>query len=562
MRYDKIKKRSLAALITTSVVALVLLVNILVTYIASANILYIDMTKTNFTEITEESEKYLSELESKDSNITIYFLADKDELQNASFGYSVEDSGDTSSLWGMKHIYELALVYAEKYDYIDVKHLSVNDDADKLEKYKSSISTTFNKQKIIIDNAVAEKDSNGNPVLDKDGNEIMHHNFRVCTRDYFYYFDSETRYAYGFNGELRFTSLIMSIAGESPVAYFAYGHGEDIGGYTQGDDTASSDEDYGKAQALRDYIYDSGFTVKKIDITKEYQKLLTDKNARILIIFDPKEDFLGASAESDGNDSTINEVTVLRKFVNRASCHLMVFADPSDKALPNLSEYLYDYWGLTFDNSTVKDSGVNSLSPDGKIFMADYETSQLSPGTSLTSGLRALDSLPRIYFGNAGTVSVNPTFSNEIGFYEGMGEKYAGAVFLTPESASVTHKDGSVIDGKDSKPSTLMAVTSEIWYDENNNEVPTYVLACASTDYVCETALSNEYGNSDVIGYLLKVMGKDSFSFKVDMKTIEGEEVETPSQALLTLWMIVICVIPPVISLVLCAVVFIKRRHA
>ena len=562
MRYEKLKKRSLAALITCSVVAVVLLVNILVTYIASANVLYLDLTKTNYTEISEISEGYLSELDASENDITIYFLADKDELQNASFSYSIEYTGDTSSLWGMKYIYELAMVYAEKYDFISVKHLDISDDADQLEKYKSSISTTFNKQRIIIDNCIAEKDENGDPVLDENGEPVMHHNFRVCNRDYFYYFDSENYYAYGFNGELRFTSMIMSIAGQSPIAYFAYGHGEDIGEYTVGSNTSTYDEDYGKAQALRDYIYDSGFTVKKIDISKEYQQLLTDSSARLLIIFDPQKDFAGADAESDNDPSTVNEIAVIRKFANRENCHLMVFSDPSDNELPNLSEYLYDYWGLSFDNSNVKDSGTNSLSQDGSVFMADYETSELSPGTSLTAGLRSLDSLPRIYFGNAGTISINKTYSNEIGYYEGNAIKYAGSVFVTPDSANVTYADGTVADGKVSEPASLMAITYEIWYNDKNNEVPTYVLACASTDYVSETALSNEYGNSDVIGYLLRVMGKDTFTFNVEMKVIETEEVKTPSEALMTVWIIAICVVPPVISLVLGTVVFFKRRHA
>ncbi|MBP3333888.1 MAG: hypothetical protein J6M35_07575 [Clostridia bacterium] len=562
MRYEKLKKRSLAALITCSVVAVVLLVNILVTYIASANVLYLDLTKTNYTEISEISEGYLSELDASENDITIYFLADKDELQNASFSYSIEYTGDTSSLWGMKYIYELAMVYAEKYDFISVKHLDISDDADQLEKYKSSISTTFNKQRIIIDNCIAEKDENGDPVLDENGEPVMHHNFRVCNRDYFYYFDSENYYAYGFNGELRFTSMIMSIAGQSPIAYFAYGHGEDIGEYTVGSNTSTYDEDYGKAQALRDYIYDSGFTVKKIDISKEYQQLLTDSSARLLIIFDPQKDFAGADAESDNDPSTVNEIAVIRKFANRENCHLMVFSDPSDNELPNLSEYLYDYWGLSFDNSNVKDSGTNSLSQDGSVFMADYETSELSPGTSLTAGLRSLDSLPRIYFGNAGTISINKTYSNEIGYYEGNAIKYAGSVFVTPDSANVTYADGTVADGKVSEPASLMAITYEIWYNDKNNEVPTYVLACASTDYVSETALSNEYGNSDVIGYLLRVMGKDTFTFNVEMKVIETEEVKTPSEALMTVWIVAICVVPPVISLVLGTVVFFKRRHA
>ncbi len=557
MRYDKFGKRSLFALITCAVLLAVFLLNILVTYIASKNILYLDLTKTNYTEITEITEDSLSSIENSDNDITIYFLADKDELQNAGFGYSVEQTGNTSDLWGMKHIYELATVYSEKYDFINVKHLDISEDAELLEKYKLSISMTFNKQKVIVDNAVPEKDENGNTVLDANGEPIVHHNFRIASRDYFYSFDTDSHYVLGFNGELRFTSMIMSVAGQSPVAYFAYGHGEEIGAYEIGSNTATSNEDYGKAQALRDYIYDSGFIVKKIDIASEYNKLLNDENAMLLIVFDPKNDFCGEEAESDNDPSSVNEIDVLRRFANRKNTHLMFFSDPSEdkEEMPNLDAYLYDYWGLSFDNKTVKDSGASSLSSDGSIFMADYETNRLSPGVSLTAGLSALDSLPRIYFANAGTVSINKAFSNEVGITEGYAVKYSGSVFNAP--ASAIYKDTDT----NAAASSLMAITYEKWY-ESNNETPTYVLACASTDYVCEKALSNQYGNSDVIGYLLKSMQRDLFVFDIEMKEVETEAVEIPSAALLALWNTFIYVIPPITALVLGAIVFIKRKHA
>ena len=550
MSYQKIKKRSISAIITASVIVLVLLVNILVTFVASNSILYLDLTKTNYTEITEVSEGYLSELQGTDNDITIYFLAEKDELQNAGFGYSTEYTGSTTDLWGMKHIYELANVYSEKYDFINVKHLDIYDDTDELEKYKSSISTIFTKQKIIVDNCITEKDSHGNTVLDADGNPVKHHNFRVSSRDYFYYFDTNSYYAYGFNGELRFTSMIMSVAGNSPVAYFSYGHGEALG------NDPSNESDYGEAQALRDYIHNSGFSVKKVDLSKDSEEILNDPNARILIIFDPKTDLAGSDKSSDLDPSTIDEISVVRRFTNRENCHLMVFSNPSDNLLPNLSEFLLDYWGLTFDNSTVKDKGANSLSPDGSIFMADYETNKLSPGVSLTSGLTALDSEPKIYFENAGTISIDYNYANEVGYSEGYSMKYAGSIFNAPESAEITHKDGKAC-GK-----SLMAITYNQWSGGSDYTQPTYVIACASTSYVSQKALSNEYGNSEVIGYALRVMGKDSFTINVEMKKIETEQVEVPTDALLTLWKVLIYVVPPVASLVVGAVVFIKRRHA
>ncbi len=556
MNYQKLKKRSIAAVITASVILLVLLLNILVTFLASKNVLYLDLTKTNYTEITKVSDEHLSKLQGSDNDITIYFLADKDELQNAGFGYSTEYTGPTESLWGMKHIYELANVYAEKYDFISVKHLDIDKDMDTLEKYKSSISTVFNKQKIIVDNCITEKDENGKAVLDSDGDPVKHHNFRVSSRDYFYYFDTNSYYAYGFNGELRFTSMIMSVAGESPVAYFSYGHGEDVGS------DPASENDYGKAQALRDYIYNSGFSVKKASLTDDSELLLSDPNARILIIFNPKSDMIGSDASSDGDPSTVDEISVIRRFTNRMNCHLMVFSDPSDNVLENLSEFLFDYWGLTFDNSNVKDTGVNSMSPDGKAFLADYETSLLSPGVSLTAGLTALDSQPKIYFENAGTISIDYNYANEVGYSEGYSMKYAGSIFNTPASSEITLKDGTVLSSEKDGTKSLMAITYNQWSGGSDYEQPTYVIACASTSYVSEKALSNEYGNSEVIGYALRVMGRDSFTVSIEMKTIETEKVTTPTEALMSLWKILIYVIPPIASLVLGTVVFVKRRHA
>jgi hypothetical protein len=350
--------------------------------------------------------------------------------------------------------------------------------------------------------------------------------------------------------------MIMSVVGESPVAYFSYGHGEDVGS------DPASENDYGKAQALRDYIYNSGFSVKKASLTDDSELLLSDPNARVLIIFNSKTDMVGSDASSDGDPSTVDEISVIRKFANRMNCHWMVFSDPSENELKNLSEYLFDYWGLSFDNSDVKDTGVNSMSPNGKAFLADYETSPLSPGISLTSGLAALDSKPKIYFENAGTISIDYNYANEVGYSEGYSIKYAGSIFNTPASSEITLKDGTVLSSEKDGAKSLMAITYNQWSGGSDYEQPTYVIACASTSYVSEKALSNEYGNSEVIGYALRVMGRDSFTVSIDMKTIETEKVTPPTAALMTLWKVLIYVIPPVVSLVLGTVVFVKRRHA
>ena len=561
---SKIKRNLLHAVITWVIILAVLAVNIGFSILSDRYLLRLDMSSAKYNEISTQSEALLKELNPEENQITIYFLADVDELRSTAKGYSAtyyKNQGveaPTNNLWGMKYVYDIAKEFEQKYDFVEVKHLSITKDAEALEAFRSTIATNLTKQDVIVDNYTSEKDANGKEVLDADGKPVMHHNFRIIKRDAFFSFDSETYFTYAFRGDLQFTSTILSLAGANPTVYFVSGHGEPIGDYMAGD--FSSSGDYGEAQALRDLFFDAGFVTKKIDLTKEYETLFTDDSARIVVIYGPTADYAGDAAYKDGG---VSEIDVIRRFLVEADHHMMVFLGETEQPLPNLEEYLNDYWGVKFDNALVKDSGKNSLTDDGLRFFGSYETDQYSVGVNLTNQLTQLDSLPRAAFDRTRPITLDERFTESVGFSEMFASLSAGAVFLAPEDTSLVDYKGNVADEKDQSGRILASLTYEGTRNANNEDESTYVFACGGTGFASGDLLdSSSYSNRDVLYYTMRLMSRDTVPFEIDFKVMDSESLNDITDEQATTWTIVLCSLIPLAALIMGTVVFVQRRHS
>ncbi len=561
---SKMKRRLLHSGLTILVLLAVLAVNIGFTVLSERQLLRLDMSGASYNEISNESQTLLDELNPEENNITIYFLADKDELRSTYLGYSnsyytnLGYTAPTSDLWGMKYVYDIALEFEKKYDFVTVDHLHLTKDAEALEAYRSTAGTTLTKQDVIIDNYTSEKDEDGNVVLDENGEPLMHHNFRIVKRDAFFTFDSDTSYVYAFRGDLRFTATILSLSGANPTVYFVSGHGEAVGDYTAGDNSVAGD--YGEAQALRDLFYDAGFATRKIDLAREYQTLFDDDSARIIVIYGPQTDFSGDSVYANGG---ISEISVLRRFLVEADHHMMVFLNQTEEPLTNLEEYLYDYWGMSFGQSLIKDSGKNSLTEDGLTFFGTYETDEYSVGINLTNQLTELDSLPRAAFSNARPIAFDSNFVQSIGYTEMFASLTAGAVFLAPEDTMLADGSGNSVSEEDQAGAALVALSYETIYNEDNDELATYVLACGGTGFASEAMLTDRsYSNRDVLYYTMRLMSRDTVPFEIDFKVMDDEGLDDITDTDALTWTIILSSLIPAIMLITGTVVFIKRRHS
>lgn len=576
----KFKHRLTAAAITAGVLVAVLLLNIGFTLLTNRFLLRIDMTTEKFNEISAESIKMLDALDPAENNFSIYFLADPDELQSPALGYAATYytnqgyEAPENDLWGMKYIYDLAQEYADNYDFISVETLDIRRDSAKLEQFRTTLGTEFSMQDVIVDNYTAEVDEKGEVVKDEEGNPVMHHNFRIINRDKFFAYDSETQYVYAFKGDECFTSNILSLAGATPTVYFVSGHGEKVGDYTPGDNTAAGD--YGEAQALRDLFFAAGFTTRKIDLATEYEKLFADETARVIVVYGPQTDYSGDEAYLS---DSVSEIDVLRRFLVDPHHHMMVFMDETEAPLANLEEYVYDYWGVDFGDELVKDNGSNSLSDDGLSFVAEYETNKYSVGINLVNQLTSLDSTPIVGFTNARPITLNPKFTQSKGYYENAATIYAGGVFYAPASSLAEGGDSQlpadtaaedsaadlegVIGEAQAKGEMLAALSYEILLDTENNEHSTYVFSCGTSEFASAEMLNNNtYGNRDVLYYAMRLMGKETYLFELDFKVIQSEGLDSIDQTQATAWTVVLSSLIPLAVLITGTVVFIKRRHS
>ena len=561
---SKLRRNLLTTIVTLGVLVAVLAVNIGFTWLSNRYLIRVDMSTENFNEISEESRVLLDELKPEENNITIYFLADVDELRSTRRGYansyytSQGYEAPTNNLWGMKYVYDLALEFANEYSFVNVKHLSLTKDTEALEVFRTTMATDLTKQDVIVDNYTSEKDEDGKEILDENGDPVMHHNFRIVKRDAFFSMNTETLYAYAFNGDLRFTSTILSLAGKNPTVYFVAGHGEPIGEYTAGE--FSSAGDYGEAQALRDLFFDAGFVTKKIDLSKEYETLFADDSARIVVLYGPQTDFAGDSAYANGG---ISEIAVLRQFLIGKDHHMMAFIGESKEPLTNLEEYLNDYWGVDFADSLIKDSGKNSLQSDGLRFFADYETDQYSVGINLTDQLFQLDSLPRATFDRVRPITFDERFTQSVGYSEMLAGLIAGATFIAPEDSTLVGYDGKAIENAEDQAGVCLAgLTCETFY-VNNEQQDTYVFTCGGTGFVSNEILSStSYANRDVLFYTMRLMGKDTVPFNINYKVLEDEGLSDITDGEATAWTVVLCTLIPVAILTMGTVVFVKRRHS
>lgn len=421
MNNRRIKRGVISVAITAGVLAAVILFNIVFSLLSDKFLWVIDTTPSDLVQISDYSKELLEGVDENENHITIYFLAAPDELEN--YELMGHKTGENNSTWGMSYIYNLAKLFEKEYSYISVALLDASDDADFIrENFAMSIGINLGPLHIIMENRV-------------DGLVT----YRTMQRDEFFSIGSDIMY---FRGDDKLTSTILSLSGENPIAYFVEGHGEDTG-------PLGDPEDFGKAEGLAELFREAGYVIEKIDLSKRDFPSDEDSafygRAGVVVIYGPDSDF---KSDLEGD---VNEITRLRRYLNKKNHNLMVFIDPEAENMPNLDEYLEDYWGIDFEDNIVsvdtKDPVASgAVTDDGYHYYARYESNTASPGYALTSSLLSLETLPRAFFGKSRTIAMNTKWSTskeQVMVSEGMTSYKQGATFLVPTLSATLGADGS-----------------------------------------------------------------------------------------------------------------------
>ncbi len=313
----KLKYGGLATTVTVIVIAVVVLLNIIVTQVAKRypNVVF-DLTTSNMYQISEETLDYIKNLE-----------------QDVEIAVSTEESNfDTNSTY--KVISETIEKYAGYSDHISVTYFDTTKDPDILKKYQELYGNTIDAGKIIV--------TSGERIKVYDCfNDMFEVDEQAYQYYYYYGYGSLSDCITGFKGEQILTTAIMNVTDSNPksVGIISNSNGSSIYSSTKANVYAMA--------AMQTLLDSNGYDVAELDIVTD--ELDTTKYD-ILVLPAPAVDL------------TMDAVTKLKDYLyndGNLGKQLVYIADFTQASTPNLDAFLKE-WNIAVDNSYVNDEDSSS----------------------------------------------------------------------------------------------------------------------------------------------------------------------------------------------------------
>lgn len=520
-------RASLSVVMTVLIVAAVLLINAGISVLFSRNLYFIDLTGYERKSSTTNNETWVYEnytltdeiVEFMDTTFADLNAARQSKGEEA---VSVEivfcDDPDnllSSSLY-QRMVYMAALQLQKHFpDTIHVRTVDIYKNPSAVQQYKTNAYTTIYPSTVIV----------------SSGTEV-----RRLSVSSFFFNDSTTGELWASNVEVKFASAIRAVTkAASPKCLLLTGHGES--GYTASFISLLSDAGYEVIES---------FDLSKQDVPED---------CRLIVCCAPVTDFSGYNEQQSGL-STVSEIAKLDAFLDDENS-LMVFFNPDTPVLPNFEEYL-EKWGVSVcresnaagesHNLLIKDP-IGALTQDEMTFVASYVTEGL--GGMMTSEMQEQTYPAKVVFPRATALTFSPSFKTVYIVKDANGKavetpysyatssanasyRYAFDMFVTPEGC-VAYADGQPLHAsEDGKVYTLMTVSQESVTaagDVGGNTTVSHdsnVVVCGSTDILADELLStNAYGNADMLAGVLRTLGVDPMTAKIQqyIKPLVEDEV-------------------------------------
>lgn len=492
LRSRKFKYGSVATAFTVAFIAIVVIFNIIFTALASKYMWYIDMTEEQLFTLSDEAKEIMSDIKSE---VNIYFASEPDVLMTG------ENAGY------MKYIYTTALQLEEEFKNVHVECVDVLKNPSFFREFYQTAATDIDTDSVVIES----------------GGEV-----RVFTAEAFFSFsdlsDASTVWAYF--GENKMMSGIMQVTQtEQPVVSFTTEHGESLE----------------SAYYLMQLFHDNGFEVNTVNLAQDD----LSEDCRILVIYDPIYDFVGAEAE----DASRNEIEKLDKLLDNYAA-VLVFESPENVAnLTNLNEFLEE-WGISYvADTTIRDT-EHSMSVDGYSIIAEYQKDTL--GASIYSDLNNLATPPKTIIRKAAPIDILWTEGGGLN-----GTRDVSAVLKSYDTSE--QMEGGIVTGGGSY--NLVTISRETRIVDNEYYY-SYVMAAGSPTFASGSYLeSNAYANDDIIGSAMKAIGRERVLSKLKRKPFDDDEI-TITTAESNRWTVAMTTVLPTIFAIAGAVVITKRKHS
>ena len=553
-------RRFLGATVTLVVIAVILAVNVLFSFVADRFMWQVDETVTKYTSrpgvsMYTPTEEFLDVVRDyaipmvQEMNAARAANGEEPITINVKFCTERDKVYEADKLRMIQ--YSVLALQKEFPDAVKVEYLNIEKNPSQVQKYKATSSSNIYSHQIIFE----------------FGTE-----YRVCSYDYFFLKnDSTSNEHWAYNGEQKIASLLLALTrAESPIAAFITNHGEAV-------------ED---CESLRNLVNRAGYDVVTIDLSKEE----IPADCRLLISYDPQTDFLGF-----GNDAFVegdqSEIDKLDQFLDNAYS-FMLFVDADTPQLPVLEEYLEE-WGIVvsraenaegeLDNLLIRDE-INKLDKDGYIPMGEYVTT--GGGASLTEDMRKVSYPAKVVFPNAVAIGMSDSYrkthvvpddTNGVteaytygSYYRNGVTRYFHNVFTTSSTAAVEAFGRQYQVATDLNRFNFMTLSLESRTVMETNylstQEPSYVAVFGSTEFASDTILdSAAYGNTDVLTSTLRYMGREVMPANLEFKAFKvytvDTEVYTVNARSLIGTTVFMTLIPITVFIIAGVVVGVKRKY-
>lgn len=544
-----------------SVIALVLLLNVILGVLSYKKLLYIDLTEPKYTNM----ESFYTASEDFYTAIETNVLPSVDKINEERAGQGLEplavriifceDSDLLDKSEDTRLVHYTARQLQNKFpDYIEIEYTDCVKNPSSVQAYKVTAASRINSTDVIV----------------TFGGEFIVHGLLS-----FYLTDSNSGEVWGYNGEKKFASSIISLTlADSPVCAITTNHGEGLFDYSSGTPTVR--EEY---TTFIKVIEGAGYEVKFIDLEKDE----IPEDSRMMICFAPTRDFF---AYGNLGESGVSEIQKLDKYLDGSNSFFYI-CDTSTPVLSNLEEYLAE-WGIAPAREEMA-SGLyeayklfddkNNTDDSGSSVKGKYTTSGYA--STITADLRALSYPPAVSFGNATVLSPAENYDKTIVMpSEKDGER---SVIYTYYHNGITR---TMYDIFTSYETAYAQVGDEIRYANENNlysvftlteevrevqesslstvSISSYVLGLSSTQFLKNEFLdSSSYGNSDVLMAVLRATSSESVPVNIDGKAFYDSHINDALFAITNkaLPLTLLIAIPLTLCTVAGIIVCIKRKY-
>ncbi|MBQ7131857.1 MAG: GldG family protein [Oscillospiraceae bacterium] len=509
--HKKLKYGTLSTALIVVFIVIIVLLNIVASLVNDKYSLNIDLTSSNYYELSEESANFVKTLD-KEVSITVLYPEDAFEAGQVFGSYTGDAVID-------KQVVELLKEYASYSDKITIEFLDMVSNPARVAELNENYSGELAQGDVVVQCESRVKVFSILDILIMD-EEAYQQNYYA----YLYGYADTSELILGYDTENTLTSAIAFVSNANPIKIAVIGNEEE--------------------GTIADYfvqsLYLNGYYYEYIDLIKQD----IPEDVSILMIPGP---------DSDYTDEMLDKIDDYLYNDGKYGTDIIYVASTLRYDTPKLDSFLAN-WGFEFGNGIVYETDSECYAYDSSgnqyLFAQVVDNSESETlNQDYNSGILD-DSLP-IY-----ALNVLPLRRT----YDSNGSTYTISMLTTSNDAVVVDGEGNIIEGSEGVYD-IAALSSRRQYVDNElcvNNV--FVLSSAFVTYsgFDNSALNNYNWLLSAVDTITEK--EDSLKFQISSTQIENYDIVMSDKQSKVVSALVIFIIP-VCVLLICGIVWYRRRH-